>query len=140
MREEIPPLWGLDFNPSKWQQGFVRHENHMFLLVSLDKQGMAEQHQYEDRFLDRDLFQWVSQNRTKRTSQTGRRIAEHENNGAYVHLFVRDKRKTPAGKAAPFIYCGEVSFVDWSGDQPITVHWRLKEPLPESLAQRFFHT
>jgi superfamily II DNA or RNA helicase len=137
MREEIPPLWGLEFNPSKWQQGFVRHENHMFLLVSLDKQGMAEEHQYEDRFLNRELFQWVSQNRTKRASETGRRIAEHEKNGAYAHLFVRDKRKTPAGKAAPFVYCGDVSFVDWNGDQPITVRWRLKEALPESLIERF---
>jgi superfamily II DNA or RNA helicase len=137
MREEIPPLWGLEFSPSKWQQGFVRHENHMFLLVSLDKQGMAEQHQYEDRFLNRELFQWVSQNRTKRTSGTGRRIAGHEKDGAYVHLFVRDKRKTPAGKAAPFVYCGDVSFVDWNGDQPITVRWRLEEALPDSLVERF---
>jgi hypothetical protein len=109
----------------------------MFLLVSLDKQGMAEQHQYEDRFLNRELFQWVSQNRTKRTSGTGRRIAGHEKDGAYVHLFVRDKRKTPAGKAAPFVYCGGVSFVDWNGDQPITVRWRLEEALPDSLVERF---
>lgn len=137
MREDIPPLWGLEFNPSKWQQGFVRHEDHIFLLVSLDKQGMAEEHQYEDRFLDRDLFQWVSQNRTRRASPTGRRIAEHDSDGSYVHLFVRDKRKTPAGKAAPFVYCGDVSFIDWSGDQPITVRWRLKDVLPESLVDRF---
>ena len=139
MREEIPALWGLEFNTAKWQQGFVCQDNHMFLLVSLDKEGMADQHQYEDRFIKSDIFQWVSQNRTKRTSSIGRSIAKHKQDGTIVHLFVRDKRKTPNGKAAPFIYCGDVTFVDWTGDQPITVTWQLPESLPHSLVERFLN-
>ena len=137
MREEIPPLWGLTFNSAKWQQGVVREGDDIFLLVSLNKQGMAEEHQYEDKFLSATSFQWLSQNRTKRDSGVGKMLRDHEQIGKNIQLFVRDRRKTPSGKAAPFVYCGNVRFVDWEGDQPITVRWRLSESLPESLANRF---
>ncbi len=51
MRAEIPVLWGLEFNSARWNQGFIQQDKHLFLLVSLDKQGMAEAHQYADQFL-----------------------------------------------------------------------------------------
>lgn len=137
MRADIPPLWGLEFHQARWNQGFVQIPGHLFLLVSLDKQGLGEEHQYEDKFLSPALFQWVSQNRTRRDSTAGRKILNHEEDGTSVHLFVRDQRKTPAGTGAPFIYCGEVSFVSWEGDQPITVRWQLPEALPASLRARF---
>jgi hypothetical protein len=137
MRAEIPPLWGLGFSPSQWNQGFVQVPGHIFLLVSLEKGGMAAEHQYEDRFISPSLFQWVSQNRTRRDSAAGRRIQNHQEQRIAVHLFVRDQRKTPAGTAAPFTYCGDVSFVSWDGDKPITVKWQLRQPLPDRLQSRF---
>ena len=137
MRAEIPRLWGFEFNAGKWNQGFVQEGDHMFLLVSLNKEGMAKEHQYADRFLSKDTFQWMSQNRTKRDSPPGRKISRHEEKGIRVHLFVRGKGKTPAGKAAPFVYCGNVSFVDWKSDQPINVTWQLTEPLTAALGERF---
>lgn len=136
-RPEIPTLWGLEFSTARWNQGFVSGGENLFLLVTLDKQGMLEEHQYGDRFLSPDLFQWVSQNRTRRETPTGRKIANHASQGIDVHLFVRDKRKTPKGTAASFIYCGPLEFVDWEGDAPITVRWRLSSSLPDSLRERF---
>jgi superfamily II DNA or RNA helicase/diadenosine tetraphosphate (Ap4A) HIT family hydrolase len=137
MRADIPGLWGLQFNSSKWNQGYVIDGEHMFLLVTLNKQGMATKHQYEDQFLSREVFQWVSQNRTRRNTPSGQKIANHKKDGTHVHLFVRDRGKTPQGKAAPFVHCGDVSFMDWEGDKPITVRWRLEEPLSEVLFARF---
>ena len=137
MRQEIPPLWGLEFSPAKWNQGFLVQGDLVFLLVSLDKGGMAAEYKYEDDFLSPNEFQWISQNRTKQDSANGRRIQNHRDQGVEVHLFVREKRKTPAGKGAPFIYCGKVDFKDWDGDQPIKVSWLLENPLPESLRARF---
>ena len=63
----------------------------------------------------------------KPTEQT---LARHVELGIPVHLFVR---KTPKvdGRAAPFLYCGECEFLRWDGDRPITVHWKLKSPVPE---------
>jgi hypothetical protein len=51
-----------------------------------------------------------------------------------VHLFVRRAKKIK-GKQAPFVYCGQVGFVDWEGDAPVTVRWRLPEPVPQPLRQ-----
>ncbi|MEZ5560630.1 MAG: DUF3427 domain-containing protein [Pseudomonadales bacterium] len=136
MRADIPALWSLEFSRSRWNQGFVRVGGHIFLLVSLNKKTMNEQFQYEDKFLSPDIFQWTSQNRTKQDSPAGRAIRNHETEGTQVHLFVRRDTKTPKGTAAPFTYCGDLLFIEWEGDQPITVRWRLKMPLPESMFQR----
>jgi hypothetical protein len=51
-----------------------------------------------------------------------------------VHLFVRRTQKVQ-GQPASFVYCGEVAFVDWEGDAPITVRWRLAESVPEALRE-----
>jgi superfamily II DNA or RNA helicase len=53
---------------------------------------------------------------------------------ATVHLFVRSAKKRGAN-SAPFVYCGPVSFVDWQGDSPITVRWKLESALPERLVR-----
>lgn len=137
MRADIPPLWGLEFNTSKWNQGYVIDGAHIFLLVTLNKKGMAKEHQYADQFLFRDSFQWVSQNRTNRNKPSGKKIANHEHDGRTVHLFVRDRGKTPQGTASPFTYCGDLNFVSWEGDEPITVQWRMQQPLSDILTERF---
>ncbi len=49
-----------------------------------------------------------------------------------IHLFIRN-RKVIDGKAAPFVYCGPVDFESWNGEKPISVTWRLREPVPEGL-------
>lgn len=114
-RQEIPPLWGLEFNTGKWNVGFVRHEQHVFLLVSIDKTGLQDSQQYKDEFLEPDLFQWVSQNQHTQKGSVGQLLKNHEQKGVQVHLFVRATRKNTRGKAAPFAYCGELEFVDWEG-------------------------
>jgi hypothetical protein len=135
-REQIPRLFGDQFNPATWNAGFVvitpREPKHLCLLVTLNKGDMAREFQYGDRFLSGDLFQWQSQNRTRRESAHGRLIREHVARGVQVHLFVRGAKKR-AGAAAPFTYCGPVTFVEWEGDAPITVRWRLANSLPKQM-------
>ena len=60
----------------------------------------------------------------------------HGNENVDVHLFVRRQKKI-RGKAAPFTYCGEVKSIDWEGDAPITVRWRLMNPLTDELRKLF---
>ena len=135
-REQIPPLFGMEFSQAVWNVGYVRRSGHIFLLVTLDKEAHASTFQYHDKFLGPDLFQWQSQNRTRRDSTDGREIREHRTRNVPVHLFVRaQKRRSGQGGAAPFVYCGDVAFVDWEGDAPITVRWRLPEPVPARLWQ-----
>ena len=76
-REQIPSLFGLEFNASVWQQGFVRRGDKTFLLVTLDKSAAADEHKYKDEFLAPNSFQWQSQNRTTQASNDGKSIKEH---------------------------------------------------------------
>ena len=132
-REEIPALFGLEFSTAIWNEGFVRMPGHIFLLVTLDKSGHAEDFQYHDRFISPTEFEWQSQNRTSQESADGRAIRNHVGQGIAVHLFVRSQKKRPGGGSAPFIYCGDVQFMSWKGEKPITVKWQLPAPVPDSL-------
>lgn len=132
MRESIPPLFGLTFNTGAWNQGFVAADGDLFLLVTLEKGSLNRDHRYEDHFLSPDRFQWQSQNKTKQNSKHGQVIREHEVRGVKVQLFVR-KHKVLDGKASPFVYCGPVTFESWDGEMPISVTWRLAEPVPNQL-------
>jgi hypothetical protein len=132
-REEIPGLFGLPFSTAIWNAGFVVRPGHIFLLVTLDKSGKTPAFQYRDRFLSPDVFQWESQNRTRQADGHGQLIRHHRERDTAVHLFVRKTSKMVGGGSAPFVYCGDVEFVDWEGENPITVRWRLPEATPEPL-------
>ena len=138
MREDIPALFGLEFNPGLWNSGHVCPKNHrdQFLLVTLNKQGKAAMHQYHDYFIDSQRFHWQSQNNTDARSAKGRAIVDHAAQGSRVHLFAR-KHKLENGKGAPFIYCGTLSFVTYQGEKPMGVEWRLDQPLSDELFARF---
>lgn len=130
-RQEIAERFGHDYSRN-WGQGVVRRGDEYFLFVTLEKGNLPEQHRYGDRFLSRDLFEWQSQNRTKQESETGQNFRLHAERGITMRLFVRKHSKID-GRGAPFVNCGPVEFVDWEGDQPITIRWRLVEPIPGSL-------
>ncbi len=131
MREEIAPLFGLQFSTARWNQGFVVMGRNVFLLATLEKKDLMTDHRYDDGFLDPLHFRWQSQNRTAQASAHGR-IINQSLPGYMIHLFVRATKKRGQA-AAPFLYCGEVDFQDWQGELPITVTWTLRQPVPEHL-------
>lgn len=132
MREEIPPLFGKRFSEAIWNVGFVPTPDAIFLMVTLEKDKHQESHRYRDTFLSPIRFQWQSQNRTAQASRHGQMLRDHQNLGIPVHLFVRRTKKI-GPKAAPFYYCGPVNFVQWHGNNPITIEWELSAAVPEKL-------
>ena len=122
MREEIPALFGEEFNPGNWHSGHIvlPERNAHVLLVTLNKQGKAEDHRYLDRWVDEQTFQWSTQNATTPESKRGREIIEHAKRGIALHLFVRET-KLSGGKAAPFIYFGKARYKMHSGSAPMSV-------------------
>jgi hypothetical protein len=107
----------------------------VLLFVTLEKEDLPEAHRYQDRFLAPDLFQWQSQNRTPKKGKMGRLLSSPEEHGVEIFLFVR-RRSKEGGTTAPFVYCGQPKFVDWAGEKPITIRWRLTAPVPEYLRER----
>jgi Domain of unknown function (DUF3427) len=93
---------------------------------------MNADHRYVDHFVSDREFAWQSQNRTKQDSKNGQLLRNHRALGHRVHLFVRPTKKT-GSRPTPFVYCGEVDFVSWEGDAPISIKWRLREAVPPTL-------
>jgi superfamily II DNA or RNA helicase/diadenosine tetraphosphate (Ap4A) HIT family hydrolase/HKD family nuclease len=139
-REQIPRLFGDRYSEAIWNSGFVvittEKPRAICLLVTIDREGMSEQFQYQNRFLAPDRFQWQSQNRTAQDSKYGRLIRDHQQLGVTIHLFVRAEKKRGSAPAA-FLYCGTVAFEKWEGSEPVTVDWRLHQPVPERLLASF---
>lgn len=121
-RDAIAALFGQTFNPGSWNAGHVTvpdRQAHV-LLVTLNKQGKAEEHRYADHWIDGHRFHWQSQNATTPQSKRGRELIAHEALGIAIHLFVRES-KLAGGKAAPFTYHGRVRYVSHEGSGPISV-------------------
>ena len=94
------------------------------LLVTLNKQGSADEHKYLDHWIDDHHFHWQSQNATDPASKRGKELIGHVRSGIDIHLFVRD-HKLAAGKAAPFRYHGRVLYESHQGSKPMSVVFRL---------------
>lgn len=134
-RSEIPPMFGAVFNPGSWNSGMVLTGQNLILLVTLTKGNLAAGNEYLDHFIDDQTFEWQSQNKTTQASKHGL-IIIGSLPGYSVHLFVRPT-KLRGGGGAPFIYCGVPQFLDWKGEKPITVRWKLQAPVPEHLRRLF---
>lgn len=126
LREEIPALFGEEFNPGNWNVGHVtlNDKKAHVLLVTLNKQGKSQEHKYLDHWIDEHHFHWQSQNSTTPDSKRGKEIIEHERRGIAIHLFVRDG-KLAGGKAAPFVYHGRATYESHQGSGPVSVVFRL---------------
>ena len=131
-RAEVADRFGLKFVGWEEQQGIVTRPGLILLFVTLDKSTMVEAHRYRDQFLSAGEFQWQSQNRTTQASTLGQDLQQHAERGIHVHLCVRVRAKAN-GRTVPFTYCGELVFERWEGEKPITVWWRMQEPVPVRL-------
>jgi SOS-response transcriptional repressor LexA len=138
MREEVPALFGLEFNTGSWQSGHVCVKDHsdQYLFATLNKRGRNAEHRYHDYFEDAKTFHWQSQNSGVPTSGKGKRVVEHQKNGSKLHLFVR-KDRLIAKKGAPFYYCGTVNYVSHEGEKPMSVVTLLDCPLSDVLLNEF---
>ena len=122
LREDIPALFGESFNPGSWNVGHVvlNEKRVHVLLVTLNKQGKAQEHRYHDHWIDDHTFHWQSQNAASPASKRGQEIINHTKLGIAIHMFVRDT-KLVGGKAAPFIYRGKASYQAHTGSNPMSV-------------------
>lgn len=121
-REEVPALFGEEFNAGNWNVGHVLLESKKahVLFVTLSKQGKAEEHRYHDYWVDANTFHWQSQNSTGPATKKGRQIIEHATLGIDLHLFVRET-KLAGSKGAPFVYFGKARYTSHTGNNPMGV-------------------
>ncbi len=128
-----------EINTITGQSGLIniRSQKKLLMFVTLDKGEDYKDTMYRDHFIDHTTFQWESQNSTTRKSENGKIICEDPEYKNYKKLlFVRLKKNDKLVKYNYF-YIGSVTLIAHSGEKPISVQWRLDQPLPEYLLNYF---
>ena len=128
-RADIPPLYGLRYNPGNWQSGHVSFPGGAVLLVTLQKR--SDTTQYVDHFEGPDTFVWSSQLSTAPDGKKGREILESLETGTSIELWLRKRREDL------FSYLGRVVPLEHRGSKPMSVTFRLLTPLSGELQSRF---
>ena len=84
---------------------------------------------YRDYAINEEKFHWQSQSITSVESTTGQRYINQQNNGSRVLIFVRDYKKD--GQAAVHYTCiGLADYMSHYGSAPISIVWKMHEPMP----------
>jgi len=117
--------------------GLIINEKEYFLFIDIHKgEDIKESINYEDKFIDRDFFQWQSPNKTAQNSDIGKNIMYNVERGINLHIFVR-KYSEIDGVSQPYIYIGKGDAVEYEGERPITVKLKLKYKVPVSIYTEF---
>lgn len=131
-------LTALDYytetNYSPFQAGVWRNHDAKIevLFVTLDKQNaLHEGVAYDDYAINKELFHWQSQNTAAPHGAVGQRYLNSATNGWQFQLFVREN------KDKPYRACGPLEFVKSEGSQPMSITWKLKNPLTAKLFQAY---
>jgi hypothetical protein len=107
------------------------------LFVTLDKSaGYHAGISYQDYAISADRFHWQTQNSAGPDTPSGRRYLDSATGGSKTdhwqfQLFVR------ARKGGQYRACGRVLLESAEGDRPMSVVWRLENPLPARLFREF---
>ena len=98
-------------------------------FVNLNKSdAISESIRYRDYAVSPTLFHWESQGKTSDTSETGRRYIGQRTSKHDVVIAVREKALGPNG-TIHFKLLGPADYVSHSGSRPISILWRLREPM-----------
>lgn len=115
------------------REGVERNLNVEAMYVDLIKdREEGSTTNYNDIAISQNLFDWQTQSRVSQQSKTGQNyICKIQT----MLLFVREQNKDPEDntRTMGFVYLGEVTLVDYSGNNPINIRWKLKTPMPASL-------
>jgi superfamily II DNA or RNA helicase/HKD family nuclease len=109
------------------REGVIRFPDQKIeiLLVTLDKStGFKASTSYHDYAISPERFHWQSQNSTSPESPAGLRYINGASDGWIFQLFVREV------KNQPYRALGPVSYESHSGAKPMSIQWRLQEPIP----------
>ena len=104
----------------------------LFINLNKTEKDFSPTTMYEDYAINETLFHWQSQSTTSAESPTGQRYINHRREGSQVLLFVREHKKI-AGQAQPYVFLGKANYVSHTGSRPMSIIWKLEEPMPASL-------
>lgn len=130
---------GLDhYTPDHWstkgkREGVVyfseKNLDVFFITLNKSEKFFSTSTMYRDYAINDSLFHWQSQSTTSESSPTGQRYIHHQEKGSRVLLFVREFNKIQ-NVSQPFLCLGTAKYERHSGSRPMSILWRLDEPIP----------
>nr|MBK7067074.1 DUF3427 domain-containing protein [Deltaproteobacteria bacterium] len=129
-RPEIVNHFGEQYDPTRHNLGVInatKHVGHHVLIARVDTTQAKEQHQYENRVVDRMHFEWSSQTKMRPDNRAGELVTRQQELKLRLHLFVAPRAH------AGHRYLGEVTVLSYEGSGPMQVRFELAEPLPDAV-------
>ena len=100
-----------------------------FITLNKSEKFFSSSTMYHDYAINDTLFHWQSQSTTSESSPTGQRYIHHNERESAVLLFVREFNKIQ-NISQPFLCLGTARYERHSGSRPMSIVWRLDEPIP----------
>lgn len=100
-----------------------------FITIKKTDRGFSLSTLYEDYAVNQELFHWQSQSTTSTHSPTGQRYIHHARIGHQPLLFIRGGQKLSNSLTEPFLYAGPADYISHEGSKPMSIMWRLQQPL-----------
>ncbi|MGI6110015.1 MAG: DUF3427 domain-containing protein, partial [Eubacteriaceae bacterium] len=134
-------LTALDFEkPATVREGvkYLKDRKTDVFMITLNKsdKDYSPSTMYEDYSVNESLFHWQSQSTISPDSPTGRRYIEQKQRHNTILLFVREFKKDSDKNAAPYTFLGPAEYVSHTGSKPMSILWKLKNPIPSKLISR----
>lgn len=105
----------------------------LFVNLKKSEEEFSPTTMYDDYAINETLFHWQSQNRTTPDSEIGKSYIQQGDREKNILLFVRESQKDSDNFTQGFVFLGPVHFVDYYGSKPMSIKWKLEEPLPSYL-------
>ena len=103
-----------------------------FVTLNKSDKDFSPSTLYEDYAINEQLFHWQSQSRTSDTSPTAIRLFNHRKTNNQISIFIREYRNE-GPYTSPFIFLGTADYVKHEGSKPVSIIWKLHEPMPAYL-------
>ena len=134
-REEVFAIFGRQ-TADKRMQGSVagvfniEELNTELFFVTLNKsdKDFSASTMYDDYVVSENQFHWKSQN-TDTHRGRGRRFVEQATNKKKFLLFVREYKHDGFGNTCPFYCFGLVDYISSRDDKPMSIDWRMHQPI-----------
>lgn len=105
----------------------------LFVDLIKSEEDFSPTTMYNDYAINEILFHWQSQNKTREDIGKGTSYINHEDLNKIILLFVREKAENEYNNTNGYICLGRVKYTSHQGTKPMSIIWKLEEPMPNFL-------
>ncbi|RZJ68481.1 MAG: DUF3427 domain-containing protein [Flavobacterium sp.] len=105
----------------------------LFIDLFKSEEDYSPTTMYNDYAISETIFHWQSQNQTRADRGKGLTYINQEENNKIILLFVREQSKDEYGNTIGYVFLGDGTFETHYGSKPMSINWKLSEPMPNYL-------